>query len=611
VNPLGPLFQFELRRLTRRTRLILGRCGYVGLLLVLLGFLYLMLFPQSPAGVIDYLFRGTAEPRDLAAFGYAFFVTFVLVQFVVGTVSAITMASSSLAEENERQTLPFLLTTTLSDHEIVLGKLAARLAYTAMMLLAGLPVLALMQVMGGVDPQMLAAAFLATAASLVSAIGVGAAVSITAPSIRVANQRALGLSVAYLMGGPYLAMLIGRGAAAIGATVLLRTTEHVWTVADLVDAFNSGNFFWAVSNIGRQLGSSMPLEQVVWPTLGRYLCFHGLLAAMTIGWVALRMRRVLARQADRAAGKATRNSPMLAGRRRKSVDERRPVFWRETATALDRAANRWFVRWGKRAVFFLTLSPLVIQTLETAFSPPRFGRPGRELHELVRIVATIALCVSLLWIGTSAAGSLARERRQKTYDDLRLTRLRNREILAQKAWAAVYAARWIWLWVGLHWLVDLLVGEMSPSAPVMVGTVYVLYIAVAVRLGICFAAWQSPKLQAPAATMLSLIAWAVLPWALPLTAWLYLEAPSKCIELLAFIALGVSPPTVLGMLGGGFGDLSQSLADEDLGGFFYVGLVIGLALAAAAAVACWRVALARMARLRPEGSQSPSNSGTF
>jgi ABC-type transport system involved in multi-copper enzyme maturation permease subunit len=600
VNPLGPLFLFELRRVTRRSRPIAGRCAYAALLLVLLGFLYLMLFPQSPAGLFDYLFRNTAEPRELAAFGYAFFVMYIVVQFLVGTVAATTMASSILAEEKERQTLPFLLTTTLSDHEIVLGKLAARLAYTGMLLLSGLPVLALMQVMGGVDPQLLTAGLVATAASLVSAAGVGAAVSITAASVRQANQRALGLFIVYLMGGPYVGVIVARKATAIGATVLLRTADGNWTINDLLEAFNSGNFFWAVSRVGQSLGTSMPLDQALWPVVGRYLLFHALLAAVTIGWVALRMRRVLARQAERAAGKATRNVSLLARRRRRPVDENRPVFWRETATAVDRAANRWYVRWGKPLVFIVTLLPLVGQTIETVVYLPRFGLPGRELHQLVRTVGTIALCVGLLLVGTTAAGCLARERRQKTYDDLRLTRLRNREILSQKAWAAVYAARWIWLWVGLHWLADLTFGEMWADAPFMVVLVYALYVIVAVRLGMFFATWPSPKLRGPPATMLSLFAWGVFPWALPLAAWLYFESASNLVEGLAFFALGVSPPTVLGMLSGGTKELHRSVANEASGEYFFVGLAVGWALAAAAAVLFWRGALRRMARARPE-----------
>src|SRR5208282_5800933 len=74
----------------------------------------------------------------------------------------------TIIEEKERRTLEFLFVTDLSSLEIVLGKLFARLAHVAMVLLTGLPVLALLQLLGGVDPNLLLMAFALTGLTMLS-----------------------------------------------------------------------------------------------------------------------------------------------------------------------------------------------------------------------------------------------------------------------------------------------------------------------------------------------------------------------------------------------------------------------------------------------------------
>ena len=61
------------------------------------------------------------------------------------------VVADAIARDRETPVLEFLFVTSLSDWEIVAGKLFSRLAYLAGALLAGLPVLALTQLFGGVD----------------------------------------------------------------------------------------------------------------------------------------------------------------------------------------------------------------------------------------------------------------------------------------------------------------------------------------------------------------------------------------------------------------------------------------------------------------------------
>src|SRR5262249_2250758 len=69
-----------------------------------------------------------------------------------------------IADEKQRKTLQYLLTSRLSTSEIVLGKLAARLLHVGVFLAIGVPVLSLLSLFGGVDPVEVLLAFAATIA---------------------------------------------------------------------------------------------------------------------------------------------------------------------------------------------------------------------------------------------------------------------------------------------------------------------------------------------------------------------------------------------------------------------------------------------------------------
>ena len=68
---------------------------------------------------------------------------------VVALTPAFTAAA--ITDEKERKTLDFLLVTDLSTREIVFGKLAARAGALFTLVLAGLPILSLIQFFGGIE----------------------------------------------------------------------------------------------------------------------------------------------------------------------------------------------------------------------------------------------------------------------------------------------------------------------------------------------------------------------------------------------------------------------------------------------------------------------------
>ena len=79
------------------------------------------------------------------------FVTFAVVQAVVVLLLTPALVGGAIADERQRKTLHYLLTSELSSVEIVMGKLAARLLQVGVLVALGLPVVSLIGLFGGVD----------------------------------------------------------------------------------------------------------------------------------------------------------------------------------------------------------------------------------------------------------------------------------------------------------------------------------------------------------------------------------------------------------------------------------------------------------------------------
>ena len=106
-------------------------------------------------------------------------------------------AARCIAVEKDRRTLDFLLATRLSSAEIIVGKLAAHMLVFLVTLSAGLPIMLLLNQLGGVDGWLILMAY----AGIVSTGFFLAALSIwfsaTAPDSRRALARAFLCSVAW------------------------------------------------------------------------------------------------------------------------------------------------------------------------------------------------------------------------------------------------------------------------------------------------------------------------------------------------------------------------------------------------------------------------------
>ena len=160
---LGPIFMRELATVPRRKGHFPTRAALLGLLAILGVTLW-----QATVG-----FTQSATLGETARFGLLYFQIVVYVELLLLLFFAALSAASTVSQEKDRRTFILLLLTDMRDYEIVLGKLLGSLLPLTAMLLTTVPVLAMLLLLGGIDPTQViqAAVVLATAAYAAGSLG--------------------------------------------------------------------------------------------------------------------------------------------------------------------------------------------------------------------------------------------------------------------------------------------------------------------------------------------------------------------------------------------------------------------------------------------------------
>ncbi len=147
--PLGPVFNAELLTTARRARYYVVRFLY-GLIILFQIYLSYQANTWRFGGG-----QGQLRINEMAAFALEIFSTFAILQAVVVLLLTPALVGGTIADERQRKTLHYLLTSRLSSAEIILGKLAARLLQVGVLVALGLPVVSLIGLFGGVDFRLL------------------------------------------------------------------------------------------------------------------------------------------------------------------------------------------------------------------------------------------------------------------------------------------------------------------------------------------------------------------------------------------------------------------------------------------------------------------------
>ena len=320
---------------------------------------------------------GVGDLNAVAAFTSTFLATFGVMQLSAVLMIGPALAAGAIAQERQRRTMEYLFTTPLSSLEIVVGKLGGRVLEVLGLVLAGLPVMALAMLLGGIAPQSLVALTAITLSTVVFVTEISLAISAWTAKARDAVIRA------------YLVFF--------GLWVLpLPLTAAPWmqqvAVLNPVLTFVESHFGWALGK------SAEPWEVVLMLVRNQMLAGGMVLAVAT-----LFMRRIHLREAARAV---TRRSRLVRRRRREIGDN--PMYWKEIY--IEGGSSRLgLLGCGILVLVFIVICGLTSYMLFASLQSPTAPERG-TVSTYALGVSTFLCCCGLLTVITRVSGSITGER---------------------------------------------------------------------------------------------------------------------------------------------------------------------------------------------------------
>ncbi len=394
---LGPVFAYEWLTTARKWQVYAARAGFVAVLLCGLALVYVTQRQQIQTSSI----RGQAEV------GRQFYAAIIGIEIALVLLAAPAATAGSICLDKARGTLAHVLVTDLSDPEIVLGKLAARLVPVLGLVACTLPVLALGTLMGGIDPVMMTGALMVTAA--VAVLGCATALALSVWGTKPHEVLLVNLVIWCLWIGAIPLQMIASNAFGWGTWY---PEWMLWT-----------NPFWLAITPAMEPGSAGLVEQGI---------FAGSLLVISAGLAGLatvKVRSVALRQAGQGPKRALK---WKLGRRDPSRPPLRlpgpsldanPVLWREWHR---RRPSLWSgLAW---LVYGLMAVGVTLHGISAAWQGNRGGM------DFGAVGVGLVVSFGLLLLSVTAATSLAEERTRGSLDVLMATPLSTPTILWAKWW---------------------------------------------------------------------------------------------------------------------------------------------------------------------------------
>ncbi|AGA27118.1 hypothetical protein Sinac_2826 [Singulisphaera acidiphila DSM 18658] len=395
----GPVFTYEWLITSRRRQVYAIRSLFVAALL---------------AGLAVVWWTEVAEHNpltfgDLAKLGRSFYLAIVGTQFALVLTAAPAAMAGAICVDKSRGTLAHLLMTDLSDAEIVLGKLAARLISVLGILACTLPVLALGTLLGGIDPLLLTGAFLV-------ALGL----------VFLGSTLAMALSV--WASRPHEALLATYLLLAVW--LLLRPT---WVYTLNMGGWNAPTF---LDPLGLTFAPGADAMGAL--TDSAIFLFLCCLASAALAFLSVRKTRSVAIQQMSCAVPSRRVSP-IAERIRRAIPgwpspslDGNPVLWRE-----------WHRNRPSRGIVVLSILYATIVGTSSLAAMVSVLAHGARGNSIAPWVTGLGSSIGFLFLAVVASTSLAEERARGSLDVLLATPLPTRAIVLGKWWSAYRLVPWL------------------------------------------------------------------------------------------------------------------------------------------------------------------------
>jgi hypothetical protein len=154
--PANPILLRVVENGGKRRRDLFIRCAYLGLLILV------VLFSLYSKNVSD------ASLAELAKTSANVFQSLSYFQLGLVALLAPVFTAGSITQERDSQTYDILLSTPLSNGQIVLGSLLSRLFFIVILLISGIPIFSITQIFGGVATSSIFTSFAIAAAPRLS-----------------------------------------------------------------------------------------------------------------------------------------------------------------------------------------------------------------------------------------------------------------------------------------------------------------------------------------------------------------------------------------------------------------------------------------------------------
>ncbi len=423
TSPFGPLVWWELARLARGGHVTRSRVLFLyALLLTIIVFVFVRSYPASP---LPYLLGHAEFPASRAADLWRV-LTLVLFQVQLLLVAVFTpaLATAALSEEKDRRTLPLLLTTALSDREIVWGKALARVLFVLAAVATGLPVFLFLFVHSGVPRELIIAGYTLTAGTATLSTAIGIVAACQSADTRSALVRAYGLS-ALLVFGLLIPPLVFVSPFAMFAYISTASDASMrWAIAfgyPLIQAMLAGGLLVRATHALRCPGATAgPHAPTAFPEPPR------------------------GRPVPVIFAPAIAELPPLP-----PVSDAAPVLWKERHASRLAYPMPARMVWGLGTamacvalLLFVAGGWLLLERAVQALDPDEAerllnrstGRPDRA-STLLRTAGVLASALYLLPLAVGVTGCVAGERLRGTLDSLLCTPLRRGQILRSKVQA--------------------------------------------------------------------------------------------------------------------------------------------------------------------------------
>jgi ABC-type transport system involved in multi-copper enzyme maturation permease subunit len=458
----GPVFVYEWLTTSRRWQLYAMRAAFVCAILAGMIFVSRIQDRTTTTG-------SNVSLQALASYGQTLYLTVISIELTIILLVAPAATAGAICLDKMRGTLDHMLTTDLSNGEIVLGKLAVRLVPVLGLVACVLPIMALAGLLGGIDPTALFGSFLAAIGCAVLGCSLALTLSVWGRKTHEVLMITYLLLILWLF-SPFLLTTIVNSTS---EPSLRFSAPVLW---DLLESTNPYYLAWAPYT---RPGSVSLTSYLVF--LGSCLGLSGILVALA----TKRIRAVVQNQAEQSPARLGRRRfvvrlPVLPWQRwlpGPSLDGN-PVFWREWYRSKPSRFMR--LAWALYGALGVVWIVIAAQSMIL----------GSTNVDLIAMLNVFQVGVGLLLLSVSAATSLAEERMRGSLDVLLTTPLSTFSILAGK-WGGAFRSIPALLFAPVVTALLLAGGSGRWIQYLLFLALLLAYSAVIISMGLALATWQS------------------------------------------------------------------------------------------------------------------------